>query len=431
MLKEVEKMHGWTIHAIDGEIGKVDELLFDDEHWTVRYLIVETGNWLASRKVLVSPLSFGFLDWDARALHVNLTREKIRHSPGVETDQPVSRQWETDYLDYYGWPYYWGDIGGGEAYGYPGAMLASPQHALDPARSHGDDREIDHAAAHLRSTKEVTGYGISASDGHLGHIEDFLVDDRSWRIVYLAVDTKDWWPGKKVLIPPAWIEQVNWSDSSVTVDVTREQVKNAPEWDRSQPIDAALEDSLYAYFARRYPEEKVSPMNAAKQSDREAFVAIYDTHGEAEAAVRGLQKRGFDMTKLSIVGKDYHTEEEVVGYYTAGDRMRAWGANGAFWGGVWSLMFGSAFFLIPGFGPILAAGPIVAWIVGALESAVVVGGLSVLGGALFSIGIPNDRILLYENHLKAGKFLVLSHDVTSAKDQDMIALEATRFAGIK
>ena len=140
-----------------------------------------------------------------------------------------------------------------------------------------------------------------------------------------------------------------------------------------------------------------------------AVVAIYHTHADAEAAVKELQKAGYDMTKLSIVGKDYHTEEHVTGYYTTGDRMKYWGKLGAFWGGIWGLLFGAAFFAIPGLGAILAAGPVVAWIVGALEGAVVVGGLDALAAGLYSIGIPKDSVLKYETALKSAKFLLIAH----------------------
>jgi len=140
-----------------------------------------------------------------------------------------------------------------------------------------------------------------------------------------------------------------------------------------------------------------------------AVVAIYKSHAEAEAAVKELQHSGFDMKKLSIVGRDYHTNEHVVGYYNTGDRMKHWGKLGAFWGGIWGLLFGSAFFLIPGVGPLLVAGPLVGWIVGALESAVVVGGLSALGAGFYSLGIPKDSILRYETALKTGKFVVIAH----------------------
>ena len=140
-----------------------------------------------------------------------------------------------------------------------------------------------------------------------------------------------------------------------------------------------------------------------------AVVAIYKSHTEAEAAVRELQQSGFDMKKLSIVGRDHHTDEHVVGYYNTGDRMKHWGKLGAFWGGIWGLLFGSAFFLVPGVGPLLVAGPLVGWIIGGLEGAAVVGGLSAIGAGLYSLGIPKDSILQYETALKTGKFVVIAH----------------------
>ncbi len=151
-----------------------------------------------------------------------------------------------------------------------------------------------------------------------------------------------------------------------------------------------------------------------------AAVAIYPNHEGAEAAIKELQKSGFDLKKLSIVGKEYHTEEHVVGYYTAGDRMKYWGKIGAFWGGLWGLLVGAAFFAIPGIGPVLIAGPLVSWIVGALEGAVVVGGVSALGAGLYSIGIPKDSILKYETAIKANNFVLIAHgtaeEVARAKD---------------
>ena len=155
-------------------------------------------------------------------------------------------------------------------------------------------------------------------------------------------------------------------------------------------------------------------------STNNSVVAIYPSHTAAEAAVRELQQSGFDMKKLSIVGRDYHTEQHVVGYYNVGDRMRHWGKIGAFWGWIWACLFGSAFFFIPGIGPLLIAGPLVGWLVGALESAVVVGGLSALGAALFSLGIPKDSVLRYETALKTDKFLLVAHgstdEITRAKE---------------
>ncbi len=177
--------------------------------------------------------------------------------------------------------------------------------------------------------------------------------------------------------------------------------------------------------------EKSSPLTLESHTTvKNAVVAVYDTHLEAEAAVRHLQKSGTDMRTLSIVGKDFHTEEDVVGYYTTGDRMQAWGKTGAFWGGLWGFLFGSAFFFVPGIGPLLVAGPLVGWIVGGLEGAAVVGGLSALGAGLYSIGIPQESVLEYETHIKAGKFVIISHGSPDEVTAANAALSATKHAGV-
>ena len=143
--------------------------------------------------------------------------------------------------------------------------------------------------------------------------------------------------------------------------------------------------------------------------DTNAVIAVYDNHSAAEDAVKELQKSGFDMKKLSVVGKDYHTDEQVVGYYNAGDRMKYWGKQGAFWGGFWGLLFGAAFFWVPAMGPVLVGGPLVASIIAGLEDALVVGGLSAIGAALYSVGIPKNSIVTYEADIKAGQYLVVAH----------------------
>ena len=172
-------------------------------------------------------------------------------------------------------------------------------------------------------------------------------------------------------------------------------------------------------------------------SEKNVVVATFNAHTEAEAAVKELQKSDFPMKKLSIIGKDYHTEEHVVGYYNTGDRMKYWGKLGAFWGGIWGLLFGAAFFAVPGIGPILVGGPLVTWIIGALEGAAVVGGLSALGAALFSIGIPKNSVLKYETAIKGGKYLVIAHGTADevAKAKEIIegteAVESTIHHGEK
>ncbi len=170
-------------------------------------------------------------------------------------------------------------------------------------------------------------------------------------------------------------------------------------------------------------------LDAMLSADKNVAVAVYPTHREAEAAVKELEEGGFDMTKLSIAGRDYHTEEQVVGYYNMGDRMKTWGKMGAFWGGLWGFMFGASF-VFPGFGPILVAGPLVAWIVGTLEGAVAVGGLGAIGAALFSAGIPKDSILVYESDIKAGKFVLLAHGTPDEVKEAKVMLDITNHIGL-
>jgi hypothetical protein len=156
-----------------------------------------------------------------------------------------------------------------------------------------------------------------------------------------------------------------------------------------------------------------------------SVVAVYASHTQAEAAIKELQEAGVDMKSLSIAGKDTHTDEHVVGYYNAGDRMKYWGKLGAFWGGFWGLLFGSAMFAIPGLGPILVAGPLVAWVVGALEGAALVGGVSAVGAGLFSIGIPKDSVIQYDTALETDKYLLVVHGTPEDVDRAKLIIAGT------
>ncbi len=257
MLREIKRLYGTVLRAQDGEIGSVDDILFDDALWTARYFVVNTGGWLNGRKVLIAPAALGLLDGDRHVLNVNLTRDQVEGSPSAETDKPVSRQWETDYYDYYGWPYYWGGMGISGGMALSGVQLSREVGDDRTPQQEADERARDHEAAqkpgasHLRSAREVTGYGIAARDGHLGHVEDFIIDDETWKIHYLAVDTRDWWPGKKVLLPLDWIGQVIWPDRTVAAEVTRDQVRSGPEWDPGEPVSRAFEEQLAHYYDRQ------------------------------------------------------------------------------------------------------------------------------------------------------------------------------------
>jgi hypothetical protein len=247
MLRPASALRGLTIGAIDGDIGSVETLYFDDERWTVRYLVVETGSWLSGREVLISPASLGMSDWEHRRLPAALTRAQVEQSPSIDTHRPISRQHEAMFARYYGVPYYWA-----------GPALWGPEPYPLPAQITTDiDRELqsrleaqDALDEHLRSTQAVTGYAIRATDGDIGHVEDFLVDDRAWSIRYLVVDTRNWWPGKRVLVAPEWIRDVSWSDGAVSVGLARATIRGAPEYDPSRPVDREYEIALYAYYDR-------------------------------------------------------------------------------------------------------------------------------------------------------------------------------------
>jgi len=247
MLTHAANLRGVVIRATDGELGTVDQLYFDDETWAIRYLTVETGGWLGGRRVLISPISVVHIDWRSKRLDVALTKKQVENSPDIDTHKPVSRQHEAEYLGYYGYPYYWGgpNLWGPEF--YPGGLII-PETASTEAVADRIQRES--ADSHLRSTEAVTGYNIEAADGEIGHVDGFLVDDEAWAIRYIEVATRNWLPGKKVLISPAWIERVSWEESKVYADLSREALKNAPEYVESVPITRDYETRLYLHYGQ-------------------------------------------------------------------------------------------------------------------------------------------------------------------------------------
>lgn len=249
MLRSVTHLQGVTIQATDGEIGKVDQFYFDDETWAIRYLVVNTSRWLAGRLVLVSPIALAQRDWESKRLDVALTKQQIEDSPPIDTHKPVSRQHEAVYLGYYGYPYYWGGPNLWGLTSYP-AGLAVQREAVTEAEASAARAGKESADSHLRSTNEVTGYHIEATDGEIGHVRDFIVDDETWAIRYLEVDTRNWWPGKKVLVSPAWIDNVSWPDSKVYVDLSRETIQNGPEYIDLMTVTREYEMRLYDYYAR-------------------------------------------------------------------------------------------------------------------------------------------------------------------------------------
>ena len=245
MLRRMKDMEGYSISATDGVVGLVKDYYFDDETWVIRYLIVETGAWLASRKVLISPAAINRPDWSESIIPAAITQEQVRNSPDIDTDKPVSRQHEIQYLEYYRYPHYWTGLGIWGAGAFPNAM----QRGLGSGWSAEQYREaldkLDRAKAgrqqnedpHLHSGNTVIRYHVHATDGDIGHVQGILIDERTWAIHYLIVNTSNWWLGHEVLIAPEWISSVNWTDSTVTVDVTRQAIKDAPPYDPAVSLD--------------------------------------------------------------------------------------------------------------------------------------------------------------------------------------------------
>ncbi len=261
MLRNAKEMEGYAVGATDGDIGHVKDFYFDDEAWVIRYLVVDTGGWLSSRKVLVSPIAVGTPNWEERSLPASISREQIRKSPDIDTDKPVSRQHEMTYSGYYGYPYYWGGAGYwgggmypnlmmpgygglGSSYSYPGSGEGQREMARRESARHEQEDP------HLRSCNAVIGYHIHASDGDIGHVAGMLIDEQTWAVRYLVLDTSNWWVGHQVLIAPQWIKSVNWSDETVAISMTRQAIKDAPSYDPKAALNREAEDRLYSHYGQ-------------------------------------------------------------------------------------------------------------------------------------------------------------------------------------
>ncbi|TDE18100.1 PRC-barrel domain containing protein [Dyadobacter psychrotolerans] len=246
MKRSIKSLVGFTMGAIDGEIGKVKEFYFDDNAWTIRYLIIETGSWLFGRKVLISPQAVLTSDWENKVFLVNLTKEQIKNSPEIDTEKPVSRQQEIELYAHYPWTGYWG---GGIWAGGMGTsgMMMSPSLPLETA-VHEKLHSEEAINPHLRSTDHVTGYNIKAIDGEVGDVEDFVIDEGTWKLAFMVVDTGNWFPGKKVLISPNWIKDIQWDTSDVMVNASVKQIKDSPEYDANTYLSDGYETNLHTYY---------------------------------------------------------------------------------------------------------------------------------------------------------------------------------------
>jgi len=241
MLRSVQSLLGYTILATDGEIGSVTDLYFDDDTWEIRYAVIETGTWMSRHKVLLSPVVFTKTRLKDTKIATLLSREQVEKSPDIETDRPVSRQNEIRLHSYYGWPYYWS---------VPSPNYMPPPPPISVTRTDEPEPDLEKANPHLRSYGELLNYTIHATDGDLGYVEDFIIDDMEWIVQYLVVNTRSWLPGRKVLVAPRWVSEITWSESSVQVDMSKESVKSSPEFDPREPVNREYEVRLYDYYGR-------------------------------------------------------------------------------------------------------------------------------------------------------------------------------------
>jgi hypothetical protein len=260
MLRTMKSMEDYAIGATDGVIGHVKDFYFDDAAWVVRYLVVETGDWLNHRKVLISPISVEEPNWTGKVFPVSITQAQVKASPNIDTDKPVSRQHEEGYLRYFDYPYYWGGAslwGGGLSAGslnfenpnYGSAasdaqVLAARHAAAESEKAHSHDNP------HLRSGNAVMHYSVHVIDGDVGHVKGLLVADTTWAIRYLIVSTTKWWGGHDVLIAPEWIDDINWSEARFVVDLSRQAIKDSPAYDSAKPLTRELETGTCKHYGR-------------------------------------------------------------------------------------------------------------------------------------------------------------------------------------
>jgi sporulation protein YlmC with PRC-barrel domain len=242
MLHKANHLKGYKLHSINGEIGKVKEFYFDDHHWAVRYLVADTGGWLSDHQVLISPYAIHAINEPQKNIALYLSNQQIEGCPSLESDQPVSKHYEAAYYGYYGWPMY---FDGPYLWGQSPILLRGA--ALSDGKNPGG-KAWDPS---LRSMRDVTGHAIHATDGEIGHVEDFIIDDETWAIRYLIVSTQNVLPGKKALISPHWIERVSWEDSAVFTSLSRDEIKRSPTYEEMLLVTREYEAGLHRYYGRK------------------------------------------------------------------------------------------------------------------------------------------------------------------------------------
>ncbi len=245
MLRSLNAIRGYTIRALDDSLGEVSDFLFDEATWAIRYMVADTRRWLPGRKVLIPRQAFGAPEWDSRQFQVSLTKEQVKNSPPLDSNAPVSRQMEMSLHRHYDYQPYWTFAAAGVTTPYP---PVPPM--VEPLPPEDMDRDIPDGDPDLRSVGEVTDYHIEASDGGIGHVEDFIGDDEAWAIRYVAIDTRNWLPGRKVLISPHWLETISWHDRLAHVSMTKDAIRSSPEYDPEEPVNRDYEQNLHDYYGR-------------------------------------------------------------------------------------------------------------------------------------------------------------------------------------
>jgi sporulation protein YlmC with PRC-barrel domain len=299
MLRRAQTLIGTKIHAVDGELGQIDDLYFDDLKWTVRYMIVRTGSWFSEKRVMLSPSAIRDVVWEQRAVYVDLTEAQIKKSPDLDLEKPVTREQELELVRHYQWPSYWLGSSASGVGGYtPGMSIGMmgipafgvppmgvvpigsgspnvPDHIANDISSTGVsdtgllnqdeantpeevvDRELTRAAqaeglhGELHGVQEITDYHLAATDGEIGRVEDFFIDEETWKVQYFLVDTSNWLSGRKVLVATDWITDIVWADSQVRVNATIEQIESSPDYDPNSVLDRRYEATLYNHYG--YP----------------------------------------------------------------------------------------------------------------------------------------------------------------------------------
>jgi uncharacterized protein YrrD len=242
MLNNVNDLKNYKLNSLDGELGKTKELYFDDRYWTIRYLVADTGSWFSQNLVLISPYALKNVNKDEENITIDLTKKQIEESPSADKHMPVSRQFEEKYHAYYGFPMYW------TAQNVWGTYQNIERDSKKWTKSSGNEQSWE---SHLSSTHDVIGFDIQAIDGEVGHVLDFIIDDETWQIRYLIIDTGDWWPAKKVLISPKWIERVSWDESKIFVNLTCVSIQESPAFTDKTVLTRGYETILHQHYNRQ------------------------------------------------------------------------------------------------------------------------------------------------------------------------------------